>query len=117
MTVKNSINAINEFTQLTNNFLAKGYYILEAQRDPNNRHNQALVLTKDINRTKGQDIIVIFRITRVQLERAYSSTILIDNIVGYVETTKVCDWASYWDKIYFTPYRKVTLHEHLEHRR
>lgn len=114
MTVKNSINAINEFTQLTNNFLAKGYYILEAQQDSNNLHNQAIVLSKDIVPKKGQDIVVIFRMTMVQLKAPYSRTVLIDNIVGYLETKKVCDWASYWDKIYFPPYREVTFHEHLE---
>lgn len=117
MTVKNSINAINEFTQLTNDLLAQGYHILEVQSDPNKQQNQAIVLSKNIVPKKGQDIIIIFRTTNVQLERPYSRTILIDNIVGYVETKKVCDWASYWDKIYFPPYRKVTFHEHLEHRR
>lgn len=114
MTVKNSINAIHEFTRLTNNLLADGYQILEAKEDPNNRHNQAIVLSKDIIPTKGQDIIVIFRMTMVQLKAPYSRTVLIDNIVGYLETKKVCDWASYWNKIYFPPYREVTFHEHLE---
>ena len=117
MAVKNSINAINEFTQLTNDFLANGYHILEVQSDPNNQHNQAIVLSQNIVPKKGQDIVVVFRITQMKLKEPFSSTILIDNIVGYVETTKVCDWASYWNKIYFPPYREVTFYEHLEHRR
>ena len=117
MIVKNSINAINEFTQLTNDLLAQGYHILEVQSDPNKQQNQAIVLSKNIVPKKGQDIVVVFRITRMELKEPFSRTILIDNIVGYVETTKVCDWASYWDKIYFPPYREVTFHEHLEIKR
>ena len=117
MAVKNSINAINEFTQLTNNFLENGYHILEVQSDPNRQQNQAIVLSKNIVQKKGQDIVVVFRTTRTELKEPYSRTIFIDNIVGYIETTKVCDWASYWDKIYFPPYREVTFYEHLEIKR
>ena len=64
MIVKNSINAINEFTQLTNDLLAQGYHILEVQSDPNKQQNQAIVLSKNIVPKKGQDIVVVFRITK-----------------------------------------------------
>ena len=117
MKVKNSNNVIYEFTQLTNTFLENGYYILEVQSDPNRQQNQAIVLSKNIVQKKGQDIVVVFRTTRTELKEPFSRTIFIDNIVGYIETTKVCDWASYWNKIYYTLDREVTFYEHLEIKR
>lgn len=111
---KNSINAINEFNQLTNQFLADGYHILEVHQDPNRGQNQAIVLSKDIVKKNGQDIVVVFKLTRSELKEPFSRTILVHNHVGYLKTKKVCDWASYWNQIYCPALTDITFFEHLE---
>lgn len=114
MSTQNSINAIREFTRLTNEFLQNGYQIIEVHSDPNNRQNQAIIMSQDIISPKGQDIIVLFKTTASHLEAPYSRTVIVDNYVGTVDTTKICDGARYWNEIYNPNLRKITLHERLE---
>ena len=114
MTTKNSLNVIREMTSLTNKFLQKGYQILEVHSDPNNGQNQAIIMSQDIVSPKGQDIIVLFKTTASHLKAPYSRTVIVDNYVGTVETTKICDEARYWNEIYNPNLREITLHEQLE---
>lgn len=114
MSTKNSINAIKELTRLTNEFLQNGYQIIEVHSDPNNRQNQAIIMSQDIVSQKGQDIIVLFKTTTSRFEEPYSRTVIVDNYVGTVATTKICDGARYWNEIYNPNLREITLHEQLK---
>lgn len=114
MSNQNSINAIRELTRLTNKFLQNGYQILEVHSDPNNGQNQAIIMSQDIVSPKGQDIIVLFKTTASHLKAPYSRTVIVDNYVGTVATTKICDGARYWNEIYNPNTREVTFHEQLE---
>lgn len=114
MSTQNSINAIRELTRLTNKFLQNGYQILEVHSDPNNGKNQAIIMSQDIVSPKGQDIIVLFKTTASHLKAPYSRTVIVDNYVGTVATTKICDGAWYWNEIYNPNLREITLHEQLE---
>lgn len=111
---KQSINVIKEFTQLTTRLLAEGYSIIDVQQDPNKGKNQAIVMSKDIHSTKGQDIIVIFKLTSIRLKEPYSCTVIVDNYVGQLVTKKLSDWASYWNQIYTPALCEITFHEQLK---
>ena len=71
-------------------------------------------MSQDIVSPKGQDIIVLFKTTTSRLEEPYSRTVIVDNYVGTVATTKICDGAWYWNEIYNLNLREITLHEQLE---
>lgn len=114
MSTKNSLNVIREMTSLTNKFLQKGYQILEVHSDPNNGQNQAIIMSQDIVSPKGQDIIVVFKMTTSRFEEPYSRTVIVDNYVGTVATTKICDGARYWNEIYNPNLREITFHEQLK---
>lgn len=116
MTIKQSINVIREFTHLTNHLLTKGYQIIDVQQDPNRSKNQAIVMSKDIYSKKGQDIIVIFKLTNTRLKEPYSRTVIVNNYVGRLKTKKHSDWASYWNQIYTPSLCEITFHEQLTFR-
>lgn len=113
---KQSINVIQEFTQLTTHLLTEGYNIIDVQQDPNKRKNQAIVMSKDIHSAKGQDIIVLFKLTSERLEEPYSRTVIVDNYVGRLKTKKHSDWASYWNQIYTPSLCEIIFHEQLKFR-
>ena len=114
MTTKNRLNVIREMTSLTNKFLQKGYQILEVHSDPNNGQNQAIIMSQDIVSPKGQDIIVVFKMTMSHIKEPFSRTLIVDNIVGTVATTKISDGARYWNEIHNPKAREITFYEQLE---
>lgn len=116
MKSKQSINVIREFTQLTTNLLTEGYHIIDVQQNPNRPKNQAIVMSKDIHSAKGQDIIVLFKVTSSRLKEPYSRTVIVDNYVGRLATKKHSDWASYWNQIYTPSLCEITFHEQLTFR-